>query len=631
MGKKGPCEAYSITTTIVASHNPVMSLPPDGAVFSLKGATAEIYLGIEANAEYAGAKAITAAASEHPLPKWYLQKEQDAHYLINASAPNVCLNVSYESKSAGAVLQQWSCNGGASELWILSPATDDTFSLVNKNSGLAAGASHVAVGSNIIQLESATHELGKWTVVRHLTQGNQASITQEPDQIAPLASDTYSYAPTLTDEMIYNIYVPIYSRTGDLQAVSQDLPRMARLGFSSILIMPIHPIGIPTGKHPAVESPYAVADYFAVAPALGQLSDFANLVSQAHTLGIKVIMDVVLNHTAWNHPLVTQAAHYYVHTDKKKHDPNTIAQAFWFEDVAQLDFKHGTHVRDYMIKMLRWWMENFSVDGFRFDTADNPCGKDRMIPASAWVAIGQSLKSVNPRVILLGECTNPDLSLRPFNMDYTNYSLQPAVAFAVRSQDARNLSKVCTQLKAAHPVGMLHTSIMQTWDMDLDLKVYGGPEGTMVAAVFNFTIEGVPMLFAGEEVANDRSGVNTHAAVNWSGPLATRFETFYTQLGMLRRRSLALRRGTTTWLKIAGGGPGLVAFTRTWEQEQCLIAINFSASAVQGALLGLVTDGWTAVTPYGALRPAAHPAPPALNLGSWDFVIFVRDQSKTAQ
>lgn len=153
----------------------------------------------------------------------------------------------------------------------------------------------------------------------------------------------------------------------------------------------------------------------------------------------------------------------------------------------------------------------------------------------------------------------------------------------------------------------------------------------MVAAVFNFTIEGVPMLFAGEEVANDRSGVNTHAAVNWSGPLATRFETFYTQLGMLRRRSLALRRGTTTWLKIAGGGPGLVAFTRTWEQEQCLIAINFSASAVQGALLGLVTDGWTAVTPYGALRPAAHPAPPALNLGSWDFVIFVRDQSKTAQ
>ncbi len=152
----------------------------------------------------------------------------------------------------------------------------------------------------------------------------------------------------------------------------------------------------------------------------------------------------------------------------------------------------------------------------------------------------------------------------------------------------------------------------------------------MVAAVFNLTIEGVPMLFAGEEVGNDRSCVNTHAAINWTGPLATRFETFYTQLGMLRRRSPALRRGTTTWLKIAGGGTGLTAFIRTWEQEQCLIAINFSASAVEGAIPRLVTDGWTAVTPSGALRPAAHPAPPSLNLGPWDFVIFVRDQSKRA-
>lgn len=607
-----------------------MSLPPNGVVFSLKGATTDCYLGIEANAEYAGARAMSVAAAEHCAPKWFLQREQDAHYLVNASAPSMCLNVAYESKSAGSVLQQWSCNGGASELWVLSPASNDTFSLINKNSGLAAGASDVAVGSNIIQMVSATHELNQWKVVRHDNQGKQAPTIQEHGRITPLASDTNVYAPTLADEMIYNIYVPIYSPTGNLQAVTQDLSRIARLGFSSILIMPIHPIGIPTGKHPAVESPYAVADYFAVAPALGQLSDFENLVREAHTLGIKVIMDVILNHTAWNNPLITQTPHYYVHTDNNKYDPESIAQAFWFNDVAQLDYKRGTLVRDYMIIMLRWWMESFSVDGFRFDTADNPCGNDRMIPASAWLAIGQDLKSVNPRVILLGECTNPDLSLRPFNMDYTNYSLQPAVAFAARSQDARNLRRVFDHLKAAHPIGMLHTAIMQTWDMDLDLKMYGGPEGTMAAAMFNFTIEGVPMLFAGEEVANDHGGVNTHAAINWNGPLATRFETFYAQLGMLRRNTPALRRGTTTWLKVAGGGIGLIAFIRTWNTEQCLIAVNFSASATQGSLPKLSTGGWTAVTPSGALRPAAHPAPPSLNLGPWDFVVFSTDAHRGA-
>lgn len=619
-----------VSTTIQAIRPPIMSLPSNGTVFSLKGVTSDCYLGIEANADYAGARAMAAAATEHPAPKWFLQKEQDAHYLINASAPSMCLNVSYESKAVGNTLQQWSCNGGASELWVLSPASNDTFSLINKNSGLAAGAAHVAVGSSIIQMVSATHELSQWKIVYHDNQGNQNPIIKEPGRTTPLASDTNVYAPTLADEMMYNLYVPIYSQHGSLQAVTQDLWRIARMGFSSILIMPIHPIGIPTGKHPAVESPYAVADYFAVAPALGQLSDFENLVREAHTLGIKVVMDVILNHTAWNNPLVTQAPHYYIHTNRNKNDPETIAQAFWFEDVAQLDYKRGTHVQDYMIIMLRWWMENFNVDGFRFDTADNPCGKDRMIPASAWSAIGQDLKSINPRVILLGECTNPELSMRPFNMDYTNYSLQPAVSFAAKSQDARNLVKVLAHLKAAHPVGMLHTSIMQTWDMDLDLKMYGGPEGTMAAAVFNFTIEGVPMLFAGEEVANDRGGVNTHSAINWNGPLANRFETFYAHLGMLRRRSPALRRGSTTWVKVAGGILGVIAFIRTWEKEQCLIAVNFSASTVQGSLQGVTTGGWTAVTPSGALCPAAHPAPPSLSLGPWDFVVFAHDRHNGA-
>jgi len=607
-----------------------MSVPTDGAVFSLMGDATGFYLGVEANAKYAGAEVISKAVSDDTAPEWFLQKEQDAHYLINASAPNMCLNVGYESKVAGGALQQWSCNGGASELWTLLPASNGTFSLINKNSGLAAGAAHVLVGSTIIQMTSAAHELSQWRIIRHDNQDSQASILQEPGRIYPLASDTNVYAPTLADEMIYNIYVPIYSQGGDLQAVTKDLSRIARLGFSTILIMPIHPIGIPTTKHPAVESPYAVADYFAVAPALGQLSDFANLVSQAHTLGIKIIMDMVLNHTAWNNPLITQVPHYYVHTENSRYDPNTVAQAFWFEDVAQLDYKSGTHVRDYMMVMLRWWMERFSVDGFRFDTADNPSGKDRMIPASTWSAIGQDLKSVNPRVILLGECTNPDLSLRPFNMDYNNYSLQPAIAFAARSQDARGLNRAFDQLKAAHPVGMFHTSIMQTWDMDLDLRMYGGPDGTMAAAVFNFTIEGVPMLFAGEEVGNDRGGVNTHAAINWDGPLATRFKTFYHELGMLRRRSLALRRGRTTSLKVSGGGIGLIAFTRTSETEQCLIAINFSASAAQGALSGVTTGGWTDVTPSGALRPAAHQAPPLVNLGPWDFVLFAYDRHNGA-
>lgn len=600
-----------------------MSVPLEGSAFALRNTATGLYL--STTATYAGAEVVLTTSSNGSEPKWILRAYQGGHYLLNAADTTMCLNVAYESRAAGAGLQQWSCNGGASEMWALVTTSDGGLTLVNQNSGLAAGAGGSTSGAAVIQMISANDTLARWQAI--LT----SSVTS-PSKTVTAVAPANAHAAMFGDEMIYNIYTPIFSATGNLAAISHDLPRIAGLGFSTILLMPIHPMGVSFGNHPACGSPYAIADYYAVDPALGKPSDFATLISHAHALGLKIIMDVVLNHTAWNHQFVTQKPEFYVHTDGNKNDPNSISQAFNFNDVAQLDFKSGPAVAKFMLTMLVWWMKNYNVDGFRFDTADNPYGKDRMIPAAAWTFIGDNLKSVNPRVILLGECCNPELSLSPFNMDYANYSLQPAVASATKMQDASNLSKVFSQLHSAHPIGMLHTSIMQNWDMDLDLNMYAGPDGTLCAAVFNFAVEGVPMLFAGEEVGNDRGGHNTHAPINWGSSLANRFFAFYKSLGMLRRNHEALRRGNTTWL-MSGGGAGLIAFTRRGEGEELFIAINFSALIVRGSASTkkslfkkdkLSTEGWSEVTPPGAAHAVAHPTPPATELGPWDFAIFCR-------
>lgn len=598
-----------------------MILPVEGSAFALRNMETGLYL--STTATYAGAEIVLTAFSDDTTSRWILQACQSGHYLLNVADTSMCLNVAYESKAAGAALQQWSCNGGTSEMWNLVSTSSDGLTLVNQNSGLAAGAGGSTSGAAVIQMASANHPLAQWQVI------SASSVTKQSDTVTTTAPEN-AHAAMFGDEMIYNIYTPIFSATGNLAAISHDLPRIAGLGFSTILLMPIHPIGMPFGNHPACGSPYAIADHYAVDPALGQPSDFASLISKAHALGLKIIMDVVLNHTAWNHHFVTQHPEFYIHTDGNKNNPNSISQAFNFNDVAQLDFKSGPAVGKYMLTMLVWWMKSYNVDGFRFDTADNPYGKDRMIPAAAWTFIGNNLKSVNPRVILLGECCNPELSLSPFDMDYANYSLQPAVASATKMQDASKLSGVFSQLQSTHPVGMLHTSIMQNWDMDLDLNMYAGPDGTLCAAVFNYTIEGVPMLFAGEEVGNDRGGYNTHTPVNWGSSLATRFSAFYKSLGMLRRNHEALRRGSTTWL-MCGGGAGLIAYTRSIEREEFFIAINFSALVVKGSASTkkslfkkekLSTEGWNEVTPPGAAHAIPHPAPPAIELGPWDFAIF---------
>ena len=607
-----------------------MPIPEDGLKFALRHKATGLYL--HTTGIYAGAEVVLTTLY-NGSPRWFLKdyRNQNGRYLLNATYPNMCLNVAYESKAVGAALQLWSCNGGASEMWTVVSTSSGGITLVNQNSRLVVGATGSTSGSAVIQMANSNDPLAQWQVELADPLGNSLGFTA-PAAHTNTGNCTDVHAATFGDEMIYNIYTPIFSSTGNLAAIIHDLPRIAGLGFSTILLMPIHPIGVPHRNHPACGSPYAVADYYAIDAALGKLSDFASLMNQAHALGLKIIMDVVLNHTAWNHPFIIQHPEYYVHTDRIQNNPNSIAQAFHFNDVAQLDFRSSPAVTKYMLTMLVWWMTNYNVDGFRFDTADNPYGRDRMIPATAWVFIGNNLKAINPKVILLGECCNPELSLSPFNMDYANYSLQPAVVSAIKTRDASKLPKVLNQLHSAHPEGMLHTSIMQNWDMDLDLKMYDGPDGTLCAAVFNFTIEGVPMLFAGEEVGNDCGGYNTHVPVNWGSSLALRFSSFYKSLGMLRRNHEALRSGATEWLT-SGAGAGLIAFTRKGQSEEILIAINFSSSDVEGNACTrkslfkkdkLSTGGWSEITPPGAADAIPHPNPPAIQLGPWDFTIFCR-------
>ncbi|KAL6720068.1 hypothetical protein ACLMJK_001989 [Lecanora helva] len=605
----------------------------EGTRFYLKCTTANSYLGTRANAQYAGAEVVLTDCESRS--EWSFKAEQDAHYLINCSVPGLCLNVAYESTAVGAHLQQWDCNGGSSELWTLVPTSRTNVLLVNKNSGLAAGVSDTTCGSPIVQANPSHDDpLALWELVfpDEPTDFCKSSEVFHGEGNTVNPGLCHTNVRILEDEIVYNIYVPTFSSAGTLNEVTKDLSRIANFGFSTILLMPVHPIGVPTTMHPAFDSPYAVADFSSIDPALGRLSDFAALVKQAHALGLKVLMDVVLNHTAWTHPFISQRPDFYVHTDRRKNNTQSIAEAFWFQDVAQLDYKSTIAVRDYMTAMLEWWMRELHIDGFRFDTVDNPYGSDRMIPASVWSYIGKALKAINPKAILLGECTNPELSLKPFNLDCTNYSLQPAVVNAIRGQNASGLRKVLHELKSSHPKGMLHTSIMQTWDMDLDLKMYGGPDETLVAAVFNFTIEGIPMILAGEEIGNDCGGLNTHSLINWNSHLASRFRAFYKSIGELRRRDVALRRGSTTWLEVSCAESALVAFVRTCENFRTFVAINFSASGLQGRVKAILADGeWTEVTPPSGECFTAHPTPPDITLGPWDFVIFTRRGEHTHQ
>ena len=96
---------------------------------------------------------------------------------------------------------------------------------------------------------------------------------------------------------MYSVFVRNYSKAGNFEGVRRDLRRIRDLGVDIIWLMPIHPIGEKCRKG-RMGSPYAIKDFRAVNPDFGTEEDLKRLVGDAHGLGMKVIIDVVYNHTS---------------------------------------------------------------------------------------------------------------------------------------------------------------------------------------------------------------------------------------------------------------------------------------------------------------------------------------------
>ena len=417
--------------------------------------------------------------------------------------------------------------------------------------------------------------------------------------------------------VVYCVYPSIFSPERNLAGVTAQLGRLKTLGVTVVWLMPVTPFGHPVNGHPAFDSPYAVQDYFGLNPAYGSEADLHALVSTAHRLGLKVILDEVLNHTAWDNSLLTQHPEFYDHSDANPKNSVSIQQAFSYGDVAQLNYAEPG-VRTYMADMLRFWLTRYDIDGFRFDAASNPDGASRKIPADFWLELGRQLRLTKPDVLLLGECETPDLALKPFSLDY-GWRLFGALKDAANGGDASRVEVAWRSQSADFPSGMHHLSIQDNWDTPRDVSNFGGAAGAMAAAVFSFTGTGVPLLYNGMEIGNAGGSVNPHGPINWRGG-DPRFPGFYKQLISLRRNHAALQSGTMTWLPNSAPSQ-LLTYTRAAGREEFLVAINLSSTTVHSTLKAPIGTGWTEVLFPGG---AAHAVLPQITLPSQDFAIFQR-------
>ena len=430
--------------------------------------------------------------------------------------------------------------------------------------------------------------------------------------------------PWVRDGVVYEIYPRAFSSQGNFNGITARLDDLKNLGVTILWLMPIHPIG-QEKKKGTIGSPYAVRDYYAINPDLGTNEDLKKLISEAHRREMKVIIDIVANHTSWDNVLMKHPEFYV-------HDANgRITYPHDWSDVAKLNYDNPG-LRRYMTDMLKYWIREFDLDGFRCDVAEE-------VPTDFWENARAELERVKPDIVMLAEAHKAELLLKAFDFDYSWPLHSTLTNVLQRGASATELRKGWEKEFREWPRGALHMRFSDNHDERRAIARFGEP-AALAASALMFTLDGVPLLYNGMEVGDTtESGAPAlfeKLPVFW--PIAERrpeFPRFYKQMIVLRRASSALRRGSLEWLRNSEDSR-LVTYLRRSTDEEVLVAINFSNRPFSGSVEAPGGAGFTDVTPdVGQPLPPDAPAPdqaarkrvvslPALALDAWGYRIFRR-------
>ena len=331
---------------------------------------------------------------------------------------------------------------------------------------------------------------------------------------------------------IYEINVRQYTPEGTFSAFSEHLPRLKEMGVDILWFMPIHPIGKINRKENenSMGSYYSVQDYKAVSSDYGTAEDFRAVVQQAHSLEMKVILDWVPNHTAWDNPW-TENKDWYVLNEEGDFIPPLGTD---WTDVIQLDYTNE-EMRAAMIDAMKYWVAEFGVDGYRCDVAG-------MVPTDFWIRAHAELDEVKD-VFMLAEDGEPELLIEAFDMNYAWEYAHIIREIAKGAMTFDRLDSLLAEDAKKFPENSYRMYFTSNHDENswngTDLEMYG--DNFQNFAVLSATIDGMPLVYSGQEAVLDKQLLFFEKdEIEWKDYALV---DFYTDLLALNKRNEALWNG----------------------------------------------------------------------------------------
>lgn len=371
--------------------------------------------------------------------------------------------------------------------------------------------------------------------------------------------------------VIYQINTRQFSKQGNFQGVIDGLDRIAALGVNCIWLMPIHPIGQMYRKG-ELGSPYAVKDYYGVNPEFGTKSDFKRLVEEAHKRELKVLIDWVPNHSAWDCDLVEKHPSWYAKDYKGDFRPSP-----WWDWTDIIEFDYAVpELREYMVNAMTYWVEAFDIDGFRCDVAG-------YVPNDFWYQARQALDAIKP-IFLLAEWESRDLHERAFNMSYAWSWNETMHELAHEKGKLDRLRKYYSWNERAWPDNALRMTFVSNhdknaWDGTQHEQFKDALPAAIVLSVLG---EGMPLIHNGQEAGESkRLAFFERDPITWQdheiGQLYSDLIRFKKSVG-----ALANGRYGATMIQVPNSQmEAIFSFVRMDEHHKVFIALNLSSKTVE--------------------------------------------------
>lgn len=412
---------------------------------------------------------------------------------------------------------------------------------------------------------------------------------------------------------IYEVNVRQYTPEGTFKAFEKHLPRLKNMGIDIIWLMPIHPIGEKHRKG-KLGSYYAVKDFKGVNPEFGNMQDFKHLVDEIHKLGMYVIIDWVGNHSAWDNPLAKEHPDWYT----KNRDGNFQPTPWYdWDDVIDFDYNHP-EFRKYMTGALKFWVKEANIDGYRADVAG-------FIPVDFWENARKELDEIKP-VFMLAEWESRDLYKKSFDMTYS-WTLFDKLKDATTQN--KGIGGLVEYL--AHDVGsvprnayrMLFTDNhdMNSWN-GTPQKNFG--KGLELSMVFCGVVNGMPLVYSGQEAALDRSlNFFDKDLIDFSN---LKYENLYKTLFDLKHKNQALWNGKYggEMIRVVNDKQDkIISFYRESNGDAVLSIFNFSNEEITVKLDTKYLQG--NYTELFSKEKTALKDSYTLQLKPWEYKIWVKN------